>query len=103
MASRAQRKAVKSASPNLTKKKNKKSQRDEEELASKDIDALEFDPGSEEEMEEDDRSQSSDVEDDESPSDASSDGEPFTDDFLGGSDNGAFHRRFVFLLGFLSW
>ncbi|THU59922.1 hypothetical protein C4D60_Mb07t07140 [Musa balbisiana] len=87
MASRAQRKAVKSASPNLTKKKNKKSQRDEEELASKDIDALEFDPGSEEEMEEDDRSQSSDVEDDESPSDASSDGEPFTDDFLGGSDN----------------
>ncbi|CAL9150377.1 unnamed protein product [Musa hybrid cultivar] len=87
MASRAQRKAVKSASPNLMKKKNKKSQRDEKELASKDIDALEFDPGSEEEMEEDDRSQSSDVEDDESPSDASSDGEPFTDDFLGGSDN----------------
>ncbi|RWW68037.1 hypothetical protein BHE74_00024469, partial [Ensete ventricosum] len=87
MASRPQRKAVKSASPKLTKKKNKKSQRDEEELASKDIDALEFDPGSEEEMEEDDRSQSSDVEDDESPSDASSDGEPFTDDFLGGSDN----------------
>lgn len=87
MASRAPRKAVKSASPNLTKEKNKKSQRDEKELASKDIDALEFDPGSEEEMEEDDRSQSSDVEDDESPSDASSDGEPFTDDFLGGSDN----------------
>ncbi|URE20031.1 NOL1 NOP2 sun family protein [Musa troglodytarum] len=86
MASPAQRKAVKSASPNLMKKKNKKSQRYEEELASKDIDALEFDPGSEEEME-DGRSQSSDVEDDESPSDASSDGEPFTDDFLGGSDN----------------
>ncbi|WOL12333.1 putative 28S rRNA (cytosine(4447)-C(5))-methyltransferase [Canna indica] len=85
MAPRPQSKAAKSPNSNSKKKKSKKFPRDEKELdAPKEIEAFEFDPGSEEE---DDRSQSSDVEDEQSASDASSDGEPITDDFLGGSDD----------------
>ncbi|XP_073010187.1 26S rRNA (cytosine-C(5))-methyltransferase NOP2B-like isoform X1 [Typha latifolia] len=78
MASKKQRKNERAPVPNS--KKNKKAKREEEE----EVEAMSFsDPESEGE---EDHSVSSDVEDEKSQSDASSDGDPFTDDFLGGSD-----------------
>ncbi|XP_042381187.1 26S rRNA (cytosine-C(5))-methyltransferase NOP2B-like isoform X1 [Zingiber officinale] len=73
-----------SQSSKLKKKLNKNILRKEDaHAASKEIESLEFDPGSEE----DDRSQSSDSDDELSSSGASSDGEPLADDFLGGSED----------------
>ncbi|XP_074581081.1 26S rRNA (cytosine-C(5))-methyltransferase NOP2B-like [Curcuma longa] len=75
-----------SQNSNTKKKLNRNIPRKEDvHAASKEIESLEFDPGSEEE--EDDRSQFSDTEDELSSSGASSDGEPLADDFLGGSDD----------------
>ncbi|XP_010942876.1 26S rRNA (cytosine-C(5))-methyltransferase NOP2B [Elaeis guineensis] len=89
MAARKQQAAAKP--PNTNSQKNEKrrwKKVEEEEDSSKppqEIEFLDGDSASEEE-EEEDGSQASDLDDEQSRSDVSSDGDPFTDDFLGGSD-----------------
>ncbi|XP_010928066.1 26S rRNA (cytosine-C(5))-methyltransferase NOP2B [Elaeis guineensis] len=92
MAAQKQHVAAKSPKPNSKRNKKMPQGKDEEERdfvsskSSQEVESLDGDSNPEDE-EEENGSQASDLEDEQPGSDVSSDGDPFTDDFLGGSDS----------------